>query len=663
MPSLKETLQDMLVVAAKGGVIGELHSLDATTFSPEKPKPTISGPMNQSIWYWEKAPQGSDPEDPGYLGEITRLNCWTRWMAEMHGDDDLGWMTVCHSVKWSPVKVTVMRGNSAYQLTLPLTEKYVAMTLYLDHGSNPGNGWWPLEADVNSSFMQVFVYDITGKTSSDQPDTVPEDVYSHDDFMPDSAGGQQVAPTLNPGETIDLTVTHKHYICVVTSLVCCGERADFEPGALVGVARPIPHYMIMTNMPVEEIKASVRIQRPAASGYYGTLFENGRPPMQHPDMDPDIHAIVVADTNVYRSADAAGKMSLPLWDLIFDYVIGVPDGDFVKFNDSCTVVKDEPSQRTMRGAIGLLDYETRAKTVRGFVEGAIVGGASVGVAPALAATLALVGAAGGAEGASIGLTRPGLRLVHPGPDSTSTTSAVRLLYGSGGPELITQYLPQLKKTDLLPRIKSDVVKWPRQGQFDSIHVAPRMRANLLVGRPGLDSAEYVDSLSNIRMAPFCEHDCFHTHWRWGANWNDSRQGPFLKNRKPICGFGPSSGAAKFTGVGVPYMDIGAPLVPLNQEISIAFESEHVFEYTAKVKKDVVPGIWQAVYHHGSAYAVSIVEKGKVNGLVNALTGAIFDGVPPQFSEFYWTLRFQDTVNGALSRIEIDDADLMRLMGL
>lgn len=653
MPSLKETLQDMLLVAAKGGVIGELHSVDASTFAPEKPKPTISGPMNQSIWYWEKAPHGSDPEDPGYLGEITRLNCWTRWMAEMHGDDDLGWMTVCHSVKWSPVKVTVMRGNSAHQLTLPLTEKYVAMTLYLDHGSNPGKGWWPLEADVNSSFMQVFVYDITGKTSSDQPDPVPEDVYSHDDFMPDPAGGQQVAPTLNPGETIDLTVTHKHYICVVTSLVCCGERADFEPGALVGVARTIPHYMIMTNMPVDEAKASVRIQRPAASGYYGTLFEDGRPPMQHADMDPDVRAIVVADTNVFRSADALGKLSLPLWDLIFDYVISVPDGDFVKFNDPCTVVKDEPSQRTMRGAIGLLNHETFAKSARGFVEGAIAGGLSFGVAPAFAATIALVGAAGGAEGASIGFTRPGLRLVRPGPESTFATAAAQKLYGAGG----------LKKADLLPRLKSDVVKWPRQGQFDSIHVAPRMKAHLLLGRPGLGGADYLDTLSNIRMAPFCEHDCFHTHWRWGANWNDSRQNPFLKNRKPMCGFGPSSDGAKFAGVGAPYIEIGAPLVPLNQEILIEFESEHVFVYTAKAKKDIVPGIWQPVYHHGSAYAVSIVEKGQVDVLINALTGAILDGVSPQFSEFYWTLRFQDTVDGALSRIEIDDADLMRLMGL
>jgi len=653
MPSLKEMLQDMLLVAAKGGVIGELHSLDASTFAPEKPKPTISGPMNQSIWYWEKAPCGSDPDDPGYLGEITRLNCWTRWMAEMHGDDDLGWMTVCHSVRWSPVKVTVMRGNSPFQLTLPLTEKYVAMTLYLDHGSNPGKGWWPLEADVNSSFMQVFVYDITGKTSSDQPDTVPEDVYSHDDFMPDPAGGQQVAPTLNPGETIDLTVTHKHYICVVTSLVCCGERADFEPGALVGVARVVPHYMIMTNMPVEEVKASVRIQRPAASGYYGTLFENGRPPMQHPDMDPDIHAIIVADTNVFKSADVARVVSPPLWDLIFDYVIGVPEGNFVKFNDPCTVVKDEPSQRTMRGAIGLLNYGTTSKTARGLVEGAILGLASFGVAPALGATVTFVGAVGGGEFGSIGLARPGLRLVHRGPDSESASWVAQAMYGSGG----------LKKSDLLPRIKSDVVKWPRQGQFDSIHLAPRMRAHLVMGRPGLGGAEYADSLSNIRMAPFCEHDCFHTHWRWGANWNDSRQSPLLKNSKPIAGFGPSSGDAKFVGVGVPYIEIGAPLVPLNQEISIEFESEHAFVYTGKMHKDVVPGIWQAVYHHGSAYAVSIVAKGQVNFLVNALTGAPLDGVPPQFSEFYWTLRFQDTVDGALSRIEIDDANLMRLMGL
>jgi hypothetical protein len=90
---------------------------------------------------------------------------------------------------------------------------------------------------------------------------------------------------------------------------------------------------------------------------------------------------------------------------------------------------------------------------------------------------------------------------------------------------------------------------------------------------------------------------------------------------------------------------------------------HVFNYTASVINNIVPGVWQAVFHHGSAYAVSIVATFTVDILVRGATGSWVDGVDPQFSEFYWTLRFQDTTNGPLERIFVDDAGLAALMGL
>lgn len=58
------------------------------------------------------------------------------------------------------------------------------------------------------------------------------------------------------------------------------------------------------------------------------------------------------------------------------------------------------------------------------------------------------------------------------------------------------------------------------------------------------------------------------------------------------------------------------------------------------------------------------DKFKVSGIVHALTGDVIDGIAvPQFSEYYRTLRYQDTVEGPLARIEADDATLARLMGL
>jgi hypothetical protein len=666
VPSLDDILHDMLMVIANGDTLDGVTGGDPTHITPPKPSPTTAspiatGPSNQSIWYWEKAPNGANASDPGYLGQVTHVNCWARWMANMHQDDTLGWMTVCDSVTWSPVKIEVKRGNTPYKLTLPLTEKYVVKTVFLGGGQNPGKGWWPLPADVDNSFFQVFVYDITGKTSSDDPDPVPQDVYTHDDFMPDPGQGSLPAPALNPGETVQLTAAHKHYVCVVMSLVCCKERADFEPGALVGVARMVPHFMVMTNMPVEGIEASVRIERPEESGYHGTSNEPGRPPMHHHDMDPPIKALVAADTNVTRPVDVLGLAPLPFWDIIFDYVIPAPDENLIKIGNDLKVVKDEPQKRTILRAIDLLDYARVSKAVRGGAGPGAVAAAGLMLFPTtvmLAPSgpgLASQGAATavGAEGGSALFTRPGLRIVHRDASSRLLSGAAEKLYGTAG----------LRKQDLLPRVKADVVKWPRQGQFDSIHLAPRMKADLMLARPALSRIPWADTLQEIAMAPFCEHDCFHTHFRWGANWNEMPTSLALKNGQGISGFSGTATTGKFGGVGVPNTEIGAPLVPLNQEISVSFESEHVFNYTATMAKDIVPGVWQAVFHHGSAYAVSLVADKMVKFIMQLVTGCILDFLlEPEWSEFYWTLRYQDTADGPLERIEVSDTGLRWLMG-
>jgi hypothetical protein len=386
-------------------------------------------------------------------------------------------------------------------------------------------------------------------------------------------------------------------------------------------------------------------------------------------MDPPIKAIAAADTNVFRAGDVARQANIPFWDLIFDYVIDAPEGNLIKLGDDLRVVKNEPMQRTEAGALGLLNYETVSKAAQGAAEG-VFGAATVpaaGIAcppawplmpalPLLMPLLMVTGAVGGAEGGSIAFTRPGIRIVHRRPDASpggfAFSSFVQQIYGS----------PGLTKAALLPRKRADVVKLARQGEFDNIHIAPRMKANLLIGRSNLSTPEYASTLGEIRMAPFCEHDCFHTHWRWGANWDDPRMKYLLMNKKQISGFG--SDAPKFSGAGIPNSEIGAPLVPLNQDVTVSFESGHVFNYTAKVTRNVVPGVWQAIFHHGSGYAVSIVDKTKVLALVHGLTGGLVDGVTtPQFSEFYWTLRYQDTVDGPLARVEADDATLARLMGL
>ena len=59
--------------------------------------------------------------------------------------------------------------------------------------------------------------------------------------------------------------------------------------------------------------------------------------------------------------------------------------------------------------------------------------------------------------------------------------------------------------------KHSVRKLGGQGEFDNLHIAPRMtvKPDLLKLNPKLQG------LDSIVMAPFCIHDCFHMHWRWG----------------------------------------------------------------------------------------------------------------------------------------------------
>ena len=121
------------------------------------------------------------------------------------------------------------------------------------------------------------------------------------------------------------------------------------------------------------------------------------------------------------------------------------------------------------------------------------------------------------------------------------------------------------------------LKMPMQGEFDNLHLAPRMEFN---------NATSGVRITDIAMAPFCAHDCLHTHFRWGA---------FMTLPKYDLGF---SGRR-------PYMVPGAPLVPLNQTVAIRLTSSHGFEYIAEAAGPITAGAWTVFYHHGSAYSLSV----------------------------------------------------------
>lgn len=199
-----------------------------------------------------------------------------------------------------------------------------------------------------------------------------------------------------------------------------------------------------------------------------------------------------------------------------------------------------------------------------------------------------------------------------------------------------------------------VIKVPRQGAFDNIHMAPRMRlrhgTNLVVheksfpmGTPGRNQRVLAEAwgLRDVVMAPFCAHDCFHMHWRWSDNASDpwtrgwSSQGPYQVN--------------------------GGTMIPKNQELDLRLRSDHQLSYIARAV-GVAADRPVVFCHHGAGYALMA---GK---LVSGSRFGVDGGEAPYYefesdegvhtpqnswALFYWMLRYQvqEDENGVLKAVE------------
>ena len=132
---------------------------------------------------------------------------------------------------------------------------------------------------------------------------------------------------------------------------------------------------------------------------------------------------------------------------------------------------------------------------------------------------------------------------------------------------------------------SYVIKLPRQGEFDNLHLAPTMKMPYKEIARLPDPAQYHTlGLDHIAMAPFCAHDCLHTHWRWSD----------LSTKKQVLGWG-AQGANSHAG---------APLVPLNQKVDIELTGSGVRIYTT-ISHDLknCRGYWQIINAQAFAYSI------------------------------------------------------------
>lgn len=173
-------------------------------------------------------------------------------------------------------------------------------------------------------------------------------------------------------------------------------------------------------------------------------------------------------------------------------------------------------------------------------------------------------------------------------------------------------------------------KEPRQGQFDNIHLAPRMKLKF-------DTAVLTDdgiraepvTLEDITMLFVCMHDCLHMHARWGTHADE----PFARG---------------WSG-GRPHAKAGAPCVPENQVVFAKFPKRHVLEYRA-VAEGVKAGAMQVLCHHGFGYAIDewpTKAAAALRFLLRSGIEIIAEGrvepfnkeMPWEWATFYWRFRF------------------------
>jgi hypothetical protein len=464
-------------------------------------------------------------------------------------------------------------------LELPLTNTFLFQEWLTFDGllTADAHPLWPLTTKTDISVLRIFVYDLHPITLELRPlddrvavspvevlqlaalraaslrlapqlsgpfidpDADPDldipffgETFFLDDLLP-GPGPQGLGGLI--GDFVDLTV-RPNRIVVACSLSLCKPRADFEPGGALVAGRIYPHIMVKSNIPVATLAATVRYRRPLRTTVIpvpGEPHDHDAHLEHHAEMEQEINTLLVADSN---------EGSFILREPAFDLSIPAPFWSNL-FNY----------------------YQSEAFETLGDVPFRVVRS-----------------------------DRRGKRAAHglvsrvPPTDSKLSTVPSDL-----GLEALASF-GLGKAVDL--NALTVVVKVDRQGEWDNLHLAPRMFLDKakFVGEniSLLSSSEPIDrqllKADNIAMAPICAHDCLHTHWRWSDTGT------------PRNLFGWSST--------LPYAIPGAPMVPETQDVHLWLRSNHEMTYHVEVRPipgdaHIRPGEWSVIFHHGSAYSLDL----------------------------------------------------------
>jgi hypothetical protein len=188
--------------------------------------------------------------------------------------------------------------------------------------------------------------------------------------------------------------------------------------------------------------------------------------------------------------------------------------------------------------------------------------------------------------------------------------------------------------------RAKIMKTAGQGEFDNLHIAPKMVIRSQYVKSERIPKEKLIGLDRITMAPFCFHDCLHMHVRWGTDYKDVQNRGWLDEETP-------SALA------------GAPLVPPNQKVTLNLLSPTSFEYLAEAQ-GVRAGTWQIMFHHGLGYALN--SKYRLNiarqGVNRGNGVSVSKG---KWALFYWNLRWYPARDGVqYERLSWDQGALPKL---
>jgi len=531
MPSLDEILENtMLGAASKLWLYHKLpfHPIEARPYQvPDPPPPFDSVDAAKVMDTIQRNPiwRFKSPAFGGRGVQVQNVTCKVRSMQYME-------MPVLDAVEWGPV--LVKSAQLGDEISLPLTSDYMVKCRYVPFSfiNGSSSGLWQLPAMVDQSFELIFGYEFPLGTNSSDFRRLPHGASISLEPAPGSAAVSPADPGAGKVNTLRLPSLR---IIVCVSLVCCKERFNFEPGEVLGAGRLYPLIMVMANMPLDLVTASVKLTRPAQN-----MSQMGDELMVSDSMG----AYLFTDRNKDPRPVPLGP-PLPYWDNFFDYYLIAPPADKYLM---VTRPKVNEQPRTIKDAV---------------------------------------------------------------------TNSI--------------YYPMRGMVDTVQR---DVTKLPGQGEFDNIHMAPKMQLSDLTIKNKNNAG--LTGLDDITMAPFCVHDCFHMHWRW-APWatNTSNKG-WVVNQ--------------------PFAKPGAPLVPGNQEVTIELHSKVSFTYTAKAE-NAPAGEWQVFLHHGGAYALYVGRLGDLGKLISQVwagKGIVGDS---GWAALYWDLRYGRSHVSQFERITWTDAQL------